>query len=96
MSKYLLVAGMVGLTALTGERQRVEGLMGGADDYLSKPIGDEELLARIAALGREPRFLVALVETIRNRQERAGNFHQKPLPHVAAPAFRHAGKSGLH
>ncbi|MBU2379701.1 MAG: response regulator transcription factor [Alphaproteobacteria bacterium] len=37
------------LTALTGERQRVEGLLGGADDYLSKPIGDEELLARIAA-----------------------------------------------
>lgn len=37
------------LTALTGERQRVEGLLGGADDYLSKPIGDEELLARVAA-----------------------------------------------
>lgn len=37
------------LTALTGERQRVEGLLGGADDYLSKPVGDEELLARIAA-----------------------------------------------
>lgn len=37
------------LTALTGERQKVDGLLGGADDYLSKPIGDEELLARIAA-----------------------------------------------
>ncbi len=37
------------LTALTSERQRVEGLLGGADDYLSKPVGDEELLARIAA-----------------------------------------------
>lgn len=37
------------LTALGGERQKVEGLLGGADDYLSKPIGDEELLARIAA-----------------------------------------------
>src|SRR5690606_4571992 len=37
------------LTALGGERQRVEGLLGGADDYLSKPIGDEELLARVAA-----------------------------------------------
>lgn len=37
------------LTALGAERQKVEGLIGGADDYLSKPIGDEELLARIAA-----------------------------------------------
>lgn len=37
------------LTALGGERQKVEGLLGGADDYLAKPVGDEELLARIAA-----------------------------------------------
>jgi|GEM_PF-311484 len=37
------------LTALGAERQRVEGLIAGADDYLSKPVGDEELLARIAA-----------------------------------------------
>lgn len=37
------------LTALGGERQKVEGLMGGADDYVAKPVGDEELLARIAA-----------------------------------------------
>jgi len=36
-------------TALGGERQKVEGLLGGADDYLAKPVGDEELLARIAA-----------------------------------------------
>ncbi len=37
------------LTALGAERQKVEGLLGGADDYLAKPVGDEELLARIAA-----------------------------------------------
>jgi len=37
------------LTALGGEGQKVEGLLGGADDYLAKPVGDEELLARVAA-----------------------------------------------
>lgn len=37
------------LTALGSERQKVEGLLEGADDYLAKPVGDEELLARIAA-----------------------------------------------
>jgi DNA-binding response OmpR family regulator len=37
------------LTALGGDRQKVEGLLGGADDYLAKPVGDEELLARIAS-----------------------------------------------
>ena len=37
------------LTAMGAERQKVEGLLGGADDYLAKPVGDEELLARIAA-----------------------------------------------
>jgi DNA-binding response OmpR family regulator len=40
------------LTALGEERQRVDGLLAGADDYLSKPVGDEELLARIAAVLR--------------------------------------------
>ncbi len=44
------------LTALGGESQKVEGLLGGADDYLAKPVGDEELLARMAAqMRRHPR-----------------------------------------
>ena len=37
------------LTALGGEHQKVEGLLSGADDYLAKPVGDEELIARVAA-----------------------------------------------
>lgn len=43
------------LTALGGERQKVEGLMAGADDYIAKPVGDEELLARAAAQLRRVR-----------------------------------------
>jgi len=40
------------LTALTGESDRVAGLDIGADDYLGKPFGMRELLARVRALLR--------------------------------------------
>jgi two-component system response regulator CpxR len=40
------------LTARTAESDRVAGLNSGADDYLPKPFGPEELLARIRAVLR--------------------------------------------
>ena len=40
------------LTARTAEADRVAGLNSGADDYLPKPFGPEELLARIRAVLR--------------------------------------------
>ncbi len=40
------------LTARTGQSDRVNGLNRGADDYLPKPFGPEELLARIQAVLR--------------------------------------------
>jgi DNA-binding response OmpR family regulator len=40
------------LTARDRVAERVEGLYGGADDYLVKPFAFEELLARIAAVSR--------------------------------------------
>ncbi len=51
------------LTARGGELEKVRGLKGGADDYVTKPFGRQELLARCDALlrrharatgGREP------------------------------------------
>lgn len=40
------------LTAHGAEPERVRGLRAGADDYLTKPFGNDELLARIEALLR--------------------------------------------
>jgi DNA-binding response OmpR family regulator len=40
------------VTASTAELERVRGLQGGADDYVSKPFGSQELLARVAAVLR--------------------------------------------
>ena len=42
------------LTTMSGVDDRVEGLEGGADDYLVKPFAFAELVARINALGRRP------------------------------------------
>jgi DNA-binding response OmpR family regulator len=43
------------LTARTAELEKVRGLRGGADDYVTKPFGRQELLARIEALMRRRR-----------------------------------------
>ncbi len=44
--------GVIMLTARVAESDRVSGLDAGADDYLPKPFGPEELLARIRAVLR--------------------------------------------
>jgi DNA-binding response OmpR family regulator len=47
------------LTARDAEVERVRGLTGGADDYVVKPFGRQELVARVDVLLRRPRSGVA-------------------------------------
>jgi DNA-binding response OmpR family regulator len=50
------------LTARVEEHDKVVGLESGADDYLTKPFGVRELVARARALLRRPRQVAAAVE----------------------------------
>jgi DNA-binding response OmpR family regulator len=43
------------LTGESGELQKVRGLRAGADDYVTKPFGSQELIARVEALLRRTR-----------------------------------------
>jgi DNA-binding response OmpR family regulator len=51
------------LTARTGELEKVRGLTRGADDYVTKPFGRQELLARVQALLRRAGGHAESVET---------------------------------
>jgi two-component system KDP operon response regulator KdpE len=53
------------LTALGSEKNIVDGLMSGADDYLTKPIRIAELRARVSAVFRRARMLHERSEVLR-------------------------------
>ncbi len=52
------------LTARGAEEDKVRGLRVGADDYLTKPFGVKELLARVEALARRTKRIPAEAETL--------------------------------
>lgn len=52
------------LTALGSTDRKVAGLNAGADDYLAKPFAFDELIARLYALLRRPRTLLAKTLTV--------------------------------
>ena len=70
------------LTARDTESDKVLGLESGADDYLTKPFGVRELMARVAALLRRqaPRPVAA--------KARVRSVHVAGHPHRPRPAHR--------
>ena len=51
------------LTVIGDEQKKIEALEGGADDYLTKPFGLDELLARMRALLRRTSTALGLERT---------------------------------
>lgn len=56
------------LTAKDRELDKVRGLRGGADDYVTKPFGRQELIARIESLLRRPKRPTAETEEVLSDQ----------------------------
>src|SRR5262245_11001278 len=81
------------LTARGSEDEKVQGLRSGADDYLTKPFGARELLARIEALARrreaapEPPELLEADGCILD----LGRLEAKREDHIVALTPREAG-----
>jgi len=69
------------LSAMTDVNQRVEGLQGGANDYLIKPFAFSELLARITILGQSP-----VMSTSQNTVLQVGDLTLDLLSHTVTRA----------
>lgn len=62
LRQHSCTMGILMLTALSGEADKVGGLQAGADDYVTKPFGTAELVARVDALYRRVNTQTAVAD----------------------------------
>lgn len=67
--RQLAMIPVVMLSARAGEERRAEGMEAGADDYLVKPFGARELLARVSSHLKISRLRRDMTQAIRRSQE---------------------------
>ena len=71
------------LSAVGDEREKVRALDAGADDYITKPFGTDELLARLRAVLRRSLLTAAAREDKRDAPVTVGELYIDPGPHAA-------------
>jgi two-component system, OmpR family, KDP operon response regulator KdpE len=95
------------LSAIGDEREKVRALDVGADDYITKPFGTDELLARLRAVlrrsgddGTEPAVEIGdlVIDTAAHRVTRAGEeIHLTPIEfNLLKELAQHRGKLVTH
>jgi class 3 adenylate cyclase/CheY-like chemotaxis protein/HPt (histidine-containing phosphotransfer) domain-containing protein len=70
-NEYNLLTPIVLITSLDGQQDRIQGIQAGADEFLSKPIHREELIARVRSLLR--------YQLVRAQLEEAQKEHLKSM-----------------
>ncbi len=61
--------GIIMLTAKTQEMDKVQGLLVGADDYITKPFSISELLARVDSVYRRVSVNKKMADSVKNRSD---------------------------
>lgn len=79
---------VVMVTALSDTKDRVRGLECGADDFLSKPLNDVALFARVRSLTR----LKVMMDELRVRHATSGQFESGDASHIIGHCDAENGK----
>ncbi len=74
--------GIIFLTAKTQEQDKIEGLISGADDYITKPFSTTELIARVEALYRRVSYSKKILSEASNDCITLGQFTLDLKKHV--------------
>lgn len=77
------------ITARRDESDKVLGLESGADDYLTKPFGVRELVARARALLRRPRIAAGVAPSAAGQPSASGSAPASPAPDLGGPVVVH-------
>ena len=74
--------GIIFLTAKTQEQDKIEGLITGADDYITKPFSTTELIARVEALYRRVSYSKKILSEASNDRITLGDFTLDLKKHI--------------